>query len=667
MDTEDQRDVELSTLSAIYPEIQRVAEDDPYTFVLEVPVNPSKTVTVFFPAAAEGQALSTTAPQIGGAEPIGNIDSHEMAHLPALRLQISLPTQYPAKEPPVVNLSTSPSWLPSITAKKVEGDCARLWQDLGRDLVVFSYVDHVQQLADEVFGLVSDSGALEIRPEHKIAVLDYDIEAKRRAFDKETFECGVCLDPKKGIKCHRMLDCGHVFCIECLQDFYNNAIKEGDLASVRCLEPNCAKKREISQAPGSKKRRKPKTYLSPSELLQIPLDSETVRRYVTLKYKTELESDKNVIYCPREGCQGAARSKKHKKPEGFELHETEEDSDPEDEQPLAGSSEAPKPAMKPFKLEDRLAVCEDCGFAFCSRCYKGWHGDYVICHPSRGKEELSEEEKASLDFISLHTTPCPTCACPAQKTQGCNHMICYRCQTHFCYLCSAWLDPANPYQHFNQLPNGRRTSCYMRLWELEEGDENGQNVFAGRRGHVVPPQAFEEAAVAEAAILPGAIGGGGVVVDRREVEEHVRPERGPAALGGDVAVAHEGPLVLRLGAGVLREDRGGQQQAAAPPAPRRQPVRGHHRGVARQPQPQPQPGQRGRGGRARGLGRRQEVNPHANRAQNQGVVRRERRIHEQVRDAGGQIDQVEDGEAAWIRHFVHLALEDNEDLIDEDD
>lgn len=494
------------------------------------------------------------------------------------------------------------------------------------------------------------------------------------------------LDPKKGTKCHRMLDCGHVFCIECLQDFYNNAIKEGDLASVRCLEPSCAKKREIAQAPGSKRRRKLKTYLSPSELLQIPLESEMVKRYVTLKYKTALESDKNVIYCPREGCQGAARSKKHKKPEGFELHETEEDSDLEDEHPAEEASETPRPTIKPFKLEDRLAVCEDCGFAFCSRCYKGWHGDYVICAPSRGKEELNEEEKASLDFISLHTTPCPTCSCPAQKTHGCNHMyvtrklyvsftvtdlpvsrICYRCQTHFCYLCSAWLDPANPYQHFNQLPNGRRTSCYMRLWELEEGDENGQNVFAGGRGHAIAPPAFEEMAAAEVAIIPRVVGGGGAVVDRREVEGNVRPEREPVALGGDVAVAQEGPLVLRLGVGVLREDRGGQQAAVAPPAARQQPARGHLREVARQGPPQLQPGQRGRGGRVRGFGRRQELNPQANRPQNPGIARRERNLHEQVQDAAGQHDQVEDGDAAWIRHFVHLALEDNEDLIDEDE
>lgn len=228
----------------------------------------------------------------------------------------------------------------------------------------------------------------------------------------------ITLDPKKGIKCHRMLDCGHVFCVECLQDFYNNAITEGDLVSVRCLEPGCTKQREATQASASKKRRRPKTQLSPNELLQIGLDQEVVKRYVTLKYKTELESDKNVIYCPRETCQGPARSK-HKKPNGLELYEADEDSgEGEDEH------EHETPATEPAgALENRLSVCDDCGFAFCSRCNKGWHGDYVICMRNTARDaELTAEEKASLEFIHLHTSPCPTCACPAQKTSGCNHM-----------------------------------------------------------------------------------------------------------------------------------------------------------------------------------------------------------------------------------------------------
>lgn len=195
MDTEDQRDVEISTLSAIFPEIKRLAEDDPYTFTLDVPVSPAKTVTVYFPAAESGQVPNPTAPQIlpGTAPRPAWIDSHELSHLPAVRLQISLPESYPTEQPPVVNVSTTPPWLPSSSAKIVEDHCARLWEELGRDLVVFAYIDLVQQLADAVFGLVSDTGALEIRPEHKIAVLDFDMGAKKAAFDRETFDCGVCL------------------------------------------------------------------------------------------------------------------------------------------------------------------------------------------------------------------------------------------------------------------------------------------------------------------------------------------------------------------------------------------------------------------------------------------------------------------------------------------
>lgn len=81
-----------------------------------------------------------------------------------------------------------------------------------------------------------------------------------------------------------MIDCGHVFCVQCLQDFYNNAIAEGDLVSVRCLAPNCAKKREEART-AKKKHRKSKTQLSPSELLQIPLEHDMVARYVKLKHK----------------------------------------------------------------------------------------------------------------------------------------------------------------------------------------------------------------------------------------------------------------------------------------------------------------------------------------------------------------------------------------------
>ena len=267
--------------------------------------------------------------------------------------------------------------------------------------------------------------------------------------------------------------------MECLQNFYNTCITEGDITQVRCLAPDCGKNLKSATAAqatdGSamrKRKRKGDRTLSPSELLQIPLEHETVQRYVKLKRKKKLESDRTTIYCPRQWCQGAARSNKHPKVEDIDDIADSVSEDEEEQQnydPNANEETLPPPS-------ERLAICEDCSFAFCKVCKSGWHGEFARCFP-RKKYELTAEEKASEEYMRLHTSPCPTCMAPCQKTMGCNHMICFKCNTHFCYLCSAWLDTNNPYTHFNTL----KSSCYMRLWELEGGD-GGEDVGLGFGG-----------------------------------------------------------------------------------------------------------------------------------------------------------------------------------------
>jgi E3 ubiquitin-protein ligase RNF14 len=193
-DFDNPRDVELSSLSAIYPEIQQPHPHDPYTIALDIPVNPSKAVTVFFPAAAD-DALPPGANgvDVSGPGQQGLVDSHELAHLPSIHLEISLGPRYPAEQPPQVTISANPPWLPAKTVKQLEEDGPRLWQEMGCDMVGFTYIDHVQQAADDAFGLVDDNGALEVDPKHKIAILDYDLKARRAAFEKETFDCEICL------------------------------------------------------------------------------------------------------------------------------------------------------------------------------------------------------------------------------------------------------------------------------------------------------------------------------------------------------------------------------------------------------------------------------------------------------------------------------------------
>lgn len=495
MDTEilpdDDRSIELSSIEAIYPEI-KIDPSAPFRASLDIPVKPTEPLRVCFQQHAEAGSPTVLTPpnslgaaEVGSAKPGDNAfttddgnDVHVLPHLPPISLVVDLPEGYPSLRPPILKITTDPPWLPASIVSKLLDDGTRLWEECGKDQVIFTYIDHLQQLADTAFEIQDiPNGEIRLPRELKISLLDFNNKAEKEKFEQETFECGVCLEPKKGANCHRLIFCSHVFCVPCLQDFYNTCITEGDVDSVKCLAPDCGKesKPASSEEGQGKKRKKHDRTLSPSELLQVPLEQETVQRYVFLKRKKKLEADKSTVYCPRKWCQGAARSKKHPKPTdplASDLNESDEEDDGVAFDPLGDEAQLPP-------MADRVAICEDCNYAFCCVCKKGWHGELVRCFPRR-EAELSAEEKATEEYLKMYTSPCPTCSAPCQKQMGCNHMKCFKCDTHFCYLCSSWLSEDNPYRHFNDFNSG----CYNRLWDMEGGD--GINPVGAEALHRIP-------------------------------------------------------------------------------------------------------------------------------------------------------------------------------------
>ncbi|KAF2688478.1 RWD-domain-containing protein [Lentithecium fluviatile CBS 122367] len=460
LNPDDERAEELNTLQSIYPELA-IEHTNPFTAHIDLLVAP----TIPLPGIFEPEHVVS-----------------RLAYLPAIHLDIALPAEYPANAPPLVNVSTTPSWLPSATADSLAKEAHSLWEEYGGAQMLFAYISYLQEAAETAFGLSEITLPSGLQAELE----SYSKRMKRELFDKETFDCGVCLEPKKGTVCYRMERCNHVFCVACLQDYYNNCIQEGDVNNVKCMSTECGETR------GSKKNAR---LISPKELLQIPLALETVERYAKIKRKKKIEADPHIIYCPRSWCQGAMRTDKY--PKITNVREMDE-SDSETDEPVKSATDEPLQADGPEKRRvgtkgmDRLALCEDCNLAFCTVCLASWHGDFVSCQP-RDTSQLTEEDQASLNYIMRNTSPCPTCSVPCQKSYGCNHMTCFQCKTHFCYLCGAWLNPDNPYEHFN---NKKNKACFQRLMDMAEGDMAEGNVqFGGARGAEQMAAFWEEEAM----------------------------------------------------------------------------------------------------------------------------------------------------------------------------
>merc|ERR1712226_1302633 len=134
-----------------------------------------------------------------------------------------------------------------------------------------------------------------------------------------------------------------------------------------------------------------------------------------------------------------------------------------------------------------MGQCPACSLAFCIYCKATWDGvspckfktkdqrkvleqytsaseeERVFMERRYGKKQLSEMSAnlASEDYLATKARHCPHCNAPIEKNEGCNKITCWRCNTHFCWLCGDKLPASNPYTHFNVTNN----SCFGALFQ----------------------------------------------------------------------------------------------------------------------------------------------------------------------------------------------------------
>ena len=326
---------------SIYPDSTAATTERPGvasgdTITLELPI----TLDEFRVELASGAAHKSS----------DHILSIALSHLPLVSVTLYLPPSYPcASQPRVMSISCSHSWLSDeyieqLTANlrnKLEdtpvNDSGVLWDICewfrsGEFLRLMKLLtpSGLRYVNLQLVSIYVNDGSISLyhpAPALLLPILRrYDTLANSVAFESQTYDCSICITSIKGRRAI-LLSCSHVFCKECLVDFWSLLVTEGDIFRVGCAHEQCVKEKRLANE---------------QELVSV-LPARLVERWKLLRQKRAAELDPTLQFCPVSICQALVSSPYPGIP--------------------AGSETGPQ----------RLRTCDQCQFSFCSLCRRSWY------------------------------------------------------------------------------------------------------------------------------------------------------------------------------------------------------------------------------------------------------------------------------------------------------
>lgn len=418
------------------------------------------------------------------------IKVNEVSYLPSILVHFVLPPLYPSIEAPDIRL-VCPIFTESAKTVLLE-EIDSIWETL-QDQVLFNVVDFVQEKArGNLETLFGQSVETLTDPALYQEIVDFDRQKKIQVFNLRTFTCEICQMEVKGDKCTEFDPCGHVFCLECLGEFFSSLVLRGEVEKIHCPNFECTKR-----IFGAREQ-----VLSVDSLLADTFNFEAFKTQI-MAPPINLDALQTIL----DSCNnGAELFRKYVK-----LHEDHQHMLIAKLFPhrLVGCPRAKCPAMI-FRenMVQRLVICRNCDYAFCYTCRKSYHSDSIDCAKTRKNLQYSgvpieamevwlenndSKERSALRYKygfelmqkmsneylmdklfnellqdqSQDFSKCPTCDIVIQRMDGCNKMRCLSCYTFFCNICGSFLDHSQPYEHFNN----KASTCYGKLFHGMPGIE----------------------------------------------------------------------------------------------------------------------------------------------------------------------------------------------------
>ncbi|XP_068320194.1 probable E3 ubiquitin-protein ligase ARI1 isoform X1 [Pyrus communis] len=189
--------------------------------------------------------------------------------------------------------------------------------------------------------------------------------------------CAICMEDVPSNETTKM-DCGHCFCNSCWTEHFVVKINEGQSKRIRCMAHKCNAICDEAVVRNLVSKRHPQL-------------AEKFDRFLLESY---IEDNKRVKWCPST--------------------------------PHCGNA---------IRVEDDQ-FCEiecSCGLQFCFSCLLKAHSP-CSCLMWELWAKKCRDESETVNWITVHTKPCPKCHKPVEKNGGCNLVSCI-CGQAFCWLC----------------------------------------------------------------------------------------------------------------------------------------------------------------------------------------------------------------------------------------
>ncbi|CAF3491826.1 unnamed protein product [Rotaria sp. Silwood1] len=189
-------------------------------------------------------------------------------------------------------------------------------------------------------------------------------------------ECTICCELKR---LQKRTCCNFNVCSTCLNIYVEHQIKQG-IIRIQCPNQQC------------------QMYMHRDEIHKRCISPELRHKFT--RYLIDNNRSINIKTCPR--CSN--------------IHEIDVE------------------LCRSMKRAPTKVQCVECNLIWCFQCHSPWH-DGIQCKEFRRGDRMLKKWAREVHYGQHNAQQCPSCKVYIQRTKGCDHIVCLRCKTEFCYKC----------------------------------------------------------------------------------------------------------------------------------------------------------------------------------------------------------------------------------------